>query len=557
MTQTLVKKIHVKKFRGLKNIDITFGQRMTIICGKNGTSKSTILGILAQIFSFRTDYSNGIEKEEKNKLRAIKTLFNTSFESQFSDHFRFSEEHDLAGSMDVDITLFDGLENIEKDLTLTLVKSADRAKSRPVLRGNHDRNVTHPVIFLSTSRLTTIADRKYELEEDNYLEISENKDLALKYANQILLQNKTHIDPTGGVQHSIAISGNENDFQSISVGEDVVGKIVKALLSFKKVKEEFQNYSGGLLLIDEVDAGLFPAAQIALFNLLSKFCREYQLQVIMTTHSPSLIEKFCSQKDTNNYKVNYLTNTYGKLEVRPDFGWLDIEADIYAKTKQVGDSLNLPIISLYCEDDEAQQLIKSLVIKRKLTKITNIISSKLGAPELDKIGKNFPELINKNIFILDGDVNLTPKSKMIKLPGELPPDQLLYDYLQNLSSDDAFWQNSIGFTKSVFDRIVNEKLSQLNLQNRADQPLREYLEIYRRSNSNQNGIIREAFKNFYKDSDVQKLFKIAKTNPFRKWAAQNQHLVETFESELIKSLKRVYIKGYGINEAAVNEYFDN
>ncbi|MGG2141238.1 AAA family ATPase [Symbiopectobacterium sp. RP] len=41
------KKINVVKFRGLKNINIEFGSRLTVICGKNGTSKSTILGIVA------------------------------------------------------------------------------------------------------------------------------------------------------------------------------------------------------------------------------------------------------------------------------------------------------------------------------------------------------------------------------------------------------------------------------------------------------------------------------------------------------------------------------
>ncbi|EPS4532008.1 AAA family ATPase, partial [Enterobacter hormaechei] len=52
---TKIRKIQVTKFRGLKNINIEFGNRLTVICGKNGTSKSTILGIIAQIFSFSRD----------------------------------------------------------------------------------------------------------------------------------------------------------------------------------------------------------------------------------------------------------------------------------------------------------------------------------------------------------------------------------------------------------------------------------------------------------------------------------------------------------------------
>ena len=52
---TRIKQLNIKHFRGLKNVEIDFGERITLICGKNGTSKSTILGIVAQIFSFRSN----------------------------------------------------------------------------------------------------------------------------------------------------------------------------------------------------------------------------------------------------------------------------------------------------------------------------------------------------------------------------------------------------------------------------------------------------------------------------------------------------------------------
>ena len=57
MTKTQLKKITIEKFRALKNVDIDFGDYVTVICGKNGTSKSSILGIAAQIFSFENDRS--------------------------------------------------------------------------------------------------------------------------------------------------------------------------------------------------------------------------------------------------------------------------------------------------------------------------------------------------------------------------------------------------------------------------------------------------------------------------------------------------------------------
>lgn len=50
--KTQVKSMHVENFRRLVDVPITVGSKITLIAGRNGTSKSTILGILAQIFSF-------------------------------------------------------------------------------------------------------------------------------------------------------------------------------------------------------------------------------------------------------------------------------------------------------------------------------------------------------------------------------------------------------------------------------------------------------------------------------------------------------------------------
>ena len=68
MTKTQLKKITIEKFRALKNVDIDFGDYVTVICGKNGTSKSSILGIAAQIFSFEKDYVTGASLRDLKQI---------------------------------------------------------------------------------------------------------------------------------------------------------------------------------------------------------------------------------------------------------------------------------------------------------------------------------------------------------------------------------------------------------------------------------------------------------------------------------------------------------
>nr|WP_319217238.1 AAA family ATPase [uncultured Trichococcus sp.] len=553
-----IKSMHINKFRGLENIDITFGERITLICGKNGTSKSTILGIIAQIFSFTTDYS--VEPVQRNTLNQYKTLLGKPYSSLFSEHFRFSEEHDLPGTMDVDLIVFDGLENKLKDkLNLKIYNSKDRLKSRPVLRGNNDRNITLPVIYLSVNRLTPIATRKYEKTNNEYIE--ENEDLALSFANKILLQKNAFIDSTTGELESLATHNEKYDYQSISVGEDNVGQIVKAILSFVKLKKEFSNYSGGILLIDEADAGLFPAAQVEFFNLLRKVSREYGIQVIMTSHSPTLIQAVYEQKDLLNYKTIYLSDTFGSIQVMNDFSWADIDADINVTTKQVNNEIKFPPINIYFEDDEAAEFFNALIRKRKLTRLLNKSHTTLGGDQLLTLRKEkIPEFMTKSIVVLDADKGIPSEFKnFIKLPSNLPPDQLIFETLYNLQRENEYWRTNVhGLTKPIFERTLNNTVTCINFPNNSDTiDLESIVDEYRKTGTNKAGIVRTQFKTFYKSDAIQKVVKGSiKDNPFKIWEKTHLSEVEEFEESLIKSIKHVLLKGFNVPISLIDEYFE-
>ncbi len=79
--QTQLKKLVIEKFRALNNVEIEFGDHITVVCGKNGTSKSSILGIAAQIFSFEKNYLN-------DKPLLSRQITGGLFKSQYSEHVR-------------------------------------------------------------------------------------------------------------------------------------------------------------------------------------------------------------------------------------------------------------------------------------------------------------------------------------------------------------------------------------------------------------------------------------------------------------------------------------
>lgn len=109
----------------------------------------------------------------------------------------------------------------------------------------------------------------------------------------------------------------------------------------------------------------FRLLRLSFFKLLRKVSKELDLQVIMTSHSPTLIKEIYDQKDRKNYKNIYLTNSFGSIEVKDDYTWPDIDADIHVRTKPVGEDIKLPTINVYFEDNEAYQFFTAILRTKK------------------------------------------------------------------------------------------------------------------------------------------------------------------------------------------------
>lgn len=564
---TVLREVRVNSFRGLKNINIAFGERITLICGKNGTSKSTILGVIAQTFSFRKDYT---KNDDMDLSSQYKTINGKAFESLFSDHFRLSEKHDTPGSMDINIYIYDGSEDKELSLDLGLYNSQDRSKARPIVRGNtttngasSSRNVTHPVIYLSLKRLMPIALRaKYSPHSIDYL--NENKNEFNLMNNQLLgKMSANKVTATTGTVDSVVVHGDTYDQDSVSAGEDNVGQILQAIFSFKKLKSEYEDYRGGILLIDEADAGLFPAAQVEFIHLLSREAKHLNLQIIMTSHSPTMIEKVnqLSEKDKLNYKTIYLTDTFGSIEVKENLSWPQIYADLHIETINSYDDVNLPKINIYFEDKEGVDFFSSLITERQIKKPLNVLKDiTLGCGNYKQlIEKKIPEFSKKSIIVLDGDVSDLDKYRnVVKLPSKIPPDQLIFEFLYNLPPEHEYWRNKLNFTKPVFYKIARDVINRIKLNSNDGEAISVKEIISAVDHNGNNGVLREVFKAFYKNVELQKMINGGvKNNPFRLWALENSSEVNAFKVRFLAAIKNVWTDGHGIDTAKISGFIDN
>jgi predicted ATPase/AcrR family transcriptional regulator len=555
MSKTQLKKLVIENFRALNNVEIEFGDHITVVCGKNGTSKSSILGIAAQIFSFEKDYA----KDEELSFRQIT---GGSYKSQYSEHFRISEKFDVPGSMTVNIELHDGYTNQAATAKLELMKrpvvegTTRKTLPRPVVRnnstasGNKSRNFTHPVIFLSLKRLFPIADRKYKASDFDYLNQHEREFIGL--TNELLNRGSSHATGTDGTISSAVAHGANYDHESVSAGEDNAGQIILALMSFRKLKEEYPDYKGGLLLIDEADAGLFPTAQVNLLKMLDRECKKLNLQVVMTSHSPVLIEYAFEQSQhpySRRYRTVYLSNTYGDVQVMQDWSWAQISADINTKTIVAASGTSLPSVNVYFEDKEAADFFAALMARQPIRKFTiAMLETTLGCNSyLDLIRHKVPEFAEKSVICLDSDAAQHIKGKKLKtvvlLPGALPPDKLIFEHLYNLPADHEFWKNNIQFTRDVFTNSARDVINEFAINGNSTD-VKERVAAYQGDKKP-----RDIFKLFYKGEDFQRLVSSGAKpyNPWRHWVESNPAASNEFLEKFKAAIHGVMKNGYVVD----------
>lgn len=558
MPKTQLKKLIIEKFRALNDVEIEFGEYITVICGKNGTSKSSILGTAAQIFSFEKNY-------ETNQVLDFQQIAGETFKSQYKEHFRISGKFDVAGSMKVNIELHDGYTDKSATAKLELMK---RGKlPRPVVRnnstatGNKSRNFTHPVIFLSLKRLYPIAARKYSVSDFSYLE--NHKANFIDLANELLNRESSLATGTNGTINSAVAHGENYDHESVSAGEDNAGQIIMALMSFKKLKEEYLDYKGGLLLIDEADAGLFPTAQLNLLKILERECKALDLQVVMTTHSPVLIEYAFEQSKiphSKRYKTIYLSNSYGSVQVMQNWSWRQISADINTQTVMATPEISLPKIRVYFEDKEAIDFFLALMKNQEIFKfIEPMYEVSVGCKNyIYMIERKVPEFAEDSIICLDADqIAVAENGKfenIVILPGALPPDQLIFEFLYNLPTDHEFWRNEIQFTRDVFTNTNRNIIKSFSISGNSVN-IKESIALYNKKEiKGGKEKPRDIFKNFYNEEKLQVLVSTGNSvhNPWHQWIKSNSDAAHAFSEKFKAAILRVMKKRYLVDPAKLS-----
>ena len=181
-----------------------------------------------------------------------------------------------------------------------------------------------------------------------------------------------------------------NTFGEVSQFHQGAGE--DATLDLFKLLQMIPNYS--LLIIDEVEASLHPAAQRRLVQYLLKVARTKKLQIILSTHSSNVLDEIPLE---------------GRIMLLQMQNCKEILYGVSTKfaLSSIDDSLH-PELYVFVEDDEAETIINEIVKKKDDSgRVLSRISVKPIGPYgvVDTIAKLINEntLPYKGLAIVDGD----------------------------------------------------------------------------------------------------------------------------------------------------------
>lgn len=446
MKNPVIEKVEIEKFRALKNLSINFAPRITAIAGKNGTLKTTLLGIIGQPFTISKDSS----------MYGISTIDGYKFKSQFREKFKLSKEKDLPGehkwSMYLNKQIYD------KDDSIFKVISIQRDKKSGEIRfwnaKGKEKSTGYPqcpVIYLSLKRLNPIGEEN-KLETISTALNDDEKILYKNWYNDIFTITDNNIDDIcindikSINKYSVALTPKYIDPLTISAGQDNIGKILISLLSFRRLKNTYPTeYKGGLLLIDELESTLHSSALKRLLRILIKSCGDFNIQIILTTHSEDVvIKELLSTQYNKENKVLYLKKVGDTIRIFENSNLEEIKSDLGSELlhKTIDNK-----ILVHTEDKVAQLILKKL-LPNTISKTLTFSDLSIGHGEYKNLLDSKYSDFLKSIIVIDGDqynnTNILKYKNILTLPGNYAPEEFLYKYLKSLKDDDNFWNNTPG-----------------------------------------------------------------------------------------------------------------
>lgn len=424
---------------------LPFRYPLVAIAGVNGSGKTTASTLAALGYRLPSTWTPVFRKfgswtSQKSELR-------------MADFFRYSRDIDPHSQEGLEVTWTNWYERAEQQSSL---KHQRNRKWK-----GHSQRPAREVEILGLSRVTYPGEFGGATKGYSSKWPQSSKSLSpdcLEWMSAILGKRYTEVCAAlGGGLSLLQCEANGTRYSGLNMG---AGELSVCSIMFC-----VDNLSaGGLLVIDEVEAGLHPLAQRRIAEELIKVCSKKKIQVVCTTHSADFLDRIPRS-------ARLLLRSSGGVEHRVVEG----PTTRHAMYEMTGTRQSELII--YCEDDAAKGLLNAALSAEQRVRAEVIaVGSKTDVIRTGFVHaqRHSPE---KALCVLDGEVtesevkqwlNSERGSKKGKdpgyviLPGGTPPERWLMNELSERSEYRERLADRLGADVAQVERWVREVLAVKN-----------------------------------------------------------------------------------------------
>ncbi len=430
--------IRLEGIRGIDNLRVVFDYPVSVIAGGNASGKSTVLFAAACAYKVP---GAGV------KDFVPSTLFP-------------SYRPKLPGRMDDSGEILLNFDYSTRDGRYAMRWRRYKGWNRSFL-GRKDASQPERKVYLRTlSNLTNPSEVRGVLSMSRQAGLPHEKPLTasqIEFAQQVLpFKYSEVVDLSSGSKNLLFASQEGGAVYSelhMAAGE-------RAIL---RLSQEIARLNGALVLIDEVEAGLHPWVQQLLMLQLQQLALRNDLQIIVTTHSPVVLDSVPAH---GRIFLDRDERT-GKVTVSPPYR--DVVQDaLYGRSNEA--------LNLLCEDETAEGLLRGVIdclsIKQGISAETVRIGRDTGAEEFPAHAAAFRKFgqIENFVFVLDGDKRSSDIEQKIKdraegnvtvvfLPGSESPEAWIWEkldghheeYSDELGADRTRLTARMGQLNSLYD----------------------------------------------------------------------------------------------------------
>jgi predicted ATPase len=427
------------KLRSLSNLQMDFSYPITAVAGRNGSGKTTILGLAACAYGNRT---------QGYKLLGRKTSY-----YKHSDFFIQTPE-DSKSSVSIRFQfLHDKWRAKKKE---DRIKAAWQEHNKWTGgRWGYSNRVSRTVVYFGIDRIVPDAEKSVSKSYRSHFKLVDamgwenevssvvGRILDKEYESFKYKQHRTYRLP-------IVTSGSKSySGFNMGAGEEALFEL------FSTIKEL---PDGSLVLIDEIELGLHEEAQSRLIQELKVLCNERKLQIICTTHSPRILDSlppegriFLEKVGDSVSVIPAISSAFatGKLSGDPNVeldilvedeiaqmlveGALDTETRSRVKVLPVGSSIAVMrhLAARYKEQRDLE--ICAILDGDKSNSKLEQIKAFLNAVENLKEKSEIQEWVDKRLSFLPGEIH--PEGWVVKRRENV--DYAEFQSLFGLSSEQA------------------------------------------------------------------------------------------------------------------------